>query len=602
MTRKMALVCVWAIFPLCAWGQPVLHARHLALRGEPVYKDGFTHFAYANPDAPKGGGITLYAIGTFDSFHRYALRGDCAAGHEYLYDTLMKPSDDEQDVLYPLVAESVDYAADYSYIIFNLNPAARDQDGEALTADDVVFSFQILFERGVPQFRSFYAGVSARALDARRVRFNLAGGGDKEKMLSIAQFTVFPRRYWQSPDGSALRDFSEPLVTPPLGTGPYRVEAYGMGQFVSLARVKNYWAADLPVNKGRYNFDVIRYDYYRDTNVAFEAFKAGEYDFRMENSAAAWATGYTGKAITSGRIIKEEIPNAVAQGMQSLAFNIERPQFADRRVRLALAYFFDFEWTNKNLFYGQYERTRSYFQNTPYSARGLPSPDELAELTALRAAVPEAAVPEDVFTREYNPPATDGTGAIRPQARQALELLRQAGWTLKNGTLVDSGGRPFTFELLIYDTATERFAIPFRANLDRYGIDMRIRMVDTSQFINRLRSRDFDMISRLAPAMYYPSSDLMILWHSAYIDSTWNTSGVRDRAVDYLCEQIAAAQEDPRRLLALGHAFDRILTWNAYGIPLWHKSAFRLAYANKFGRPKTMATYSIDLDSWWVKP
>ena len=576
--------------------QQVRRVSHIALRGEPLYNDGFTHFKYVNPDAPKGGTLALHATGTYDNFHRYALRGTTSAGYTYFYDTLMTSSEDETDVLYPLVAESAEYPDDYSYIIFNINKNAKDQDGQPITAEDAAFSFRILFERGVPQFRAYYADVTVKVLDAYRVRFDIGEGRDKERLMQIASFTVFPRRFWEGPGGETLHDFSEPVITPPLGTGPYRITDYKMGQYVTLSRVKNYWAANLPVNRGRYNFDVIRYDYYRDSNVAFEAFKAGEYDFREENSASNWASGYVGKAFETGRIVREEAPHSIAAGVQGLAFNTERPLFADLRVRRAISYFFDFEWMNKNLFYGQYTRTRSYFQNTEYAAAGPPSPDELAVLETLRGKVPD-----EVFTAAYNPPQTDGSGFIRPEARAALALLAEAGWNLQGGKLLNSKGEQFSFELLIYDIQTERFAIPFRSNLARYGIDMRLRLVDTSQFVNRLRSRDFDMVSHGSPAMQYPSSDLKILWHSDYIESTWNTSGVRDKAVDYLCEQIAASQEDGQRLLTLGRVLDRVLTWNVYSIMEWHIPKFRLAYTNKFAKPAVRPRYAVGIETWWVK-
>ncbi|MDR2601214.1 MAG: extracellular solute-binding protein [Spirochaetaceae bacterium] len=575
----------------------VIYAKSLVLRGEPVYKEGFTHFNYVNPNAPKGGDITLYSLGTFDNFNRYALRGNCSAGSEYFYDTLMKGSDDETDALHPLIAESVEYASDYSYIIFNINPDAKDQEGEKIDAEDAAFSFQVIFEHGVPQFKAYYSNVTATVLSKSRVRFDLKGGGDKEKMLSVASFTIFPKRFWQDENGVMLHDFSQPLSTPPVGTGPYRITDYRMGQYVKLSRIKDYWAADLPVNKGLFNFDSIRYDYYRDANVAFEAFKAGEYDFREENSASNWALGYTGAAFKNGAIVREEQPNQIAQPMQGFVFNTQRPIFSDRRVRRALNYFLDFNWMNKNLFYGQYKRTRSYFQNTEYEASGLPSASELRELEVLRGKAPD-----EVFTSEYNPPETDGGGYIRDQARLALKFFSQAGWNLKNGRLVNEKGEPFIFELLIYDVSSERIAVPLRRNMEKFGITMNIRLVDTSQFINRLRSRDFDMISSAAPAMPYPSSDVLILWHSKYIDSTWNTAGVSDEAVDYLCEQIALSQEDGERLLALGRALDRVLTWNFYAIPQWHIAKFRIAYKNKFEKPAAPPRYAIGRDSWWIKP
>jgi microcin C transport system substrate-binding protein len=562
-------------------------AKYITLRGEPLYKQGFTHFAYANPDAPKGGSITLHTTGTYDNFHRYALRGSCAVGYQYFYDTLMTGSDDEADVLYPLIASEVEYADDYSFIILTINPEARDNEGVPITAEDAAFSFNIIFEKGVPQFRSFYSDVKVSVLDGNRVRFDL-DPGDKEKMMTIAQFNVFPKRFWER------HDFSEPLTIPPLGTGAYRVKDYKMGQYVVLERVKDYWAADLPVNKGRYNFDTIRYDYYRDSNVAFEAFKAGEYDFREENSASNWATGYTGRMDSA--IIRSEPPDERPAKASGLTFNIQRPIFSDIRVRRAFSYFFDYEWINAALFYGQYKRLRSFFQNTKYEARGLPSPEELKILEPVRGLVPP-----EVFTREYAPPVTDGSGYIRPEAREALRLLGEAGWELKGGRLLNAAGEQFSFEFMIYDSTIERFLIPFRNNLARYGIDMHIRTVDQSQYINRLRSRDFDMLARVDPAFPYPSSDLMILWHSRYIDSTWNTPGVSDPAIDYLTEFIAAHQEDDAALTASGRALDRVLTWNSYMVPQWYLDHYRLAYKDKFGIPEVRPKYDIGLDSWWVR-
>jgi microcin C transport system substrate-binding protein len=568
-----------------------IKARHLVLRGEPLYKEGFTHFNYAEPSAPKRGSLTLHTTGTYDNFHRYALRGTCAAGYEYFYDTLMTGSGDETDALYPLAASEVEYAADYSFIILTINPAATDNEGQPITAEDAAFSFGVLFEKGVPQFRSYYADVTASVLPGNRVRFDIADAGDKEKMMSIAQFPVFPKRFWQN------HDFGEPLIAPPLGTGPYRVSDYKMGQYVVWERVKDYWAADLPVNKGRYNFDTVRYDYYRDSSVAFEAFKAGEYDFRSENSASNWATAYTGKIFEDGTIVRSEPPDERPAAMRGLVFNIQRPLFSDIRVRRALSYFFDFEWANKNIFYGQYRRTRSFFQNTKYAAQGLPSPEELAILDPVRDKVPP-----EVFTAEYAPPLMSGDGYIRPQAREALRLLSEAGWELRGGILLNAEtGARFSFEFLIYDSSVERYLIPFRNNLARYGIDMHIRTVDQSQYINRLRSRDFDMLDGSSPAFPYPSSDLQILWNSRFIDSTWNTPGVSDPAVDYLTEYIAAHQEDEALLTAAGRAFDRVLTWNSYLIPEWHSNRYRLAYIDKFGIPPERPKYSLDIDFWWIK-
>lgn len=593
----LACVCTFAAQAISAEIEtPVIKAKHLTMHEEPLYEEGFTHFNYANPDAPKGGGITLCAIGTYDNFHRFALRGSCADGYKYTYDTLMTSSDDEAGVLYPLIASEAEYAEDYSFIILTINPNAKDSEGQAVTAEDAAFSFNIIFEKGVPQFRAYFSDVKASVLPGNRVRFDLAGG-DKEKMMSLAQLEVFPKRYWEQ------HDFSEPLVTPPLGTGPYRIKDYKMGQYVILERVKNYWAADLPVNKGRYNFDTIRYDYYRDSNMAFEAFKAGEYDFREENSASNWAIGYKGKIFESGAIIRSEPPDERPARTRGLVFNIQRPIFSDIRIRRALSYFFDFEWVNRHLFYDQYNRTRSFFQNTKYAAEGLPSEGELAVLEPVRGLVPA-----EVFTREYQPPLGSGDGYIRPQAREALRILKEAGWELKGGRLLNKTGEQFRFEFLIYDSTLERFLIPFRNNLERYGIIMNIRAVDQSQYINRLRSRDFDMLESAFPLFPYPSSDLLIGWNSRYIDSTWNTPGVSDPAVDYLTDYIAALQSvgagdgGDDLLTAAGRALDRVLTWNSYIIPEWYLDHYRLAYVNKFAMPSVRPKYDIGLDCWWVIP
>ncbi|GMO52412.1 MAG: extracellular solute-binding protein [Termitinemataceae bacterium] len=575
------------------YAQQIIEAESITLRGTPRYKNGWTHFDYVNPQAPKGGTIVLGVIGTFDNFHRYALRGDCAAlalsgDNQLLYDTLMTTSSDETDTMYPLIASKIEYSNDYSYITFYINPNAKDHSGRPITAEDVEFTFNMFMEKGVPQFRSYFEGVSVRVLPQNKVRFDLKINREKEMLMSIANTTVFPKHFWQG------KDFSEPLLSPPIGSGPYRVSDYKMGQYVVLSRNSNYWARDLPVNKGRYNFDTIRFDYYRDANVSFEAFKAGEYDFREENSASNWATGYTG--YKNNALLREELSHEIAQPTQAIVFNTERSLFKDRRVRMALNYFFDFEWMNKNLFYNQYKRTRSYFSNTEYEARSLPSKEELEILNPLRGKIPD-----EVFTSEYNPPHFAGDGNTREQARIAIKLLSEAGWNLKDGKLLDSKGKQMEFELMIYDTSTERFAVPFANVLKRYGINMNIRTIDTSQYVNRLRSRDFDVLSRGFHAEQHPSSSLLFPWNSKYIDSTYNTAGVQDEAIDYLTEMIAANQEDGEKLLFLGRSLDRVLTWNTYIIPQWYYDKFRIAYKNKFERPKIRAKYNIGLDTWWVK-
>lgn len=589
MRKGIILFFLGIVLLAGAWAAPKVVSSHaFTLRGEPKYKAGFKNFDYVNPTAPKGGALALHDIGTYDNFHRYAQRGLAAEDTDTLYDPLMVSSNDEVDVYYGLVAEKVEYPEDFSWIVFVLNPRARFQDGSRLSSEDVVFSFNTFMKNGVPQFRQYYEGVKVEALDPARVRFTLPKP-DRELLLSLCDLKVLPKRFWEG------RDFSEPLTTPPLSSGPYRITDYKIGQYVVYSRVKDYWAADLPVNLGRFNFDTIRYDYYRDDTVAFEAFKAGEYDFREEPVALNWATGYTGPAFDSKRIVKEEIPHQIPQGMPAFVFNTQRPIFKDRRVREAINYALDFEWMNKNLFYGQYTRTRSYFQNTTYEAKGLPGPEELKILEKIRGKIPA-----EVFTKEFQPSRTDGSGNIRGQTREALALFKEAGWELKNGRLQDKAGKPFEFELLIYSPTTERVSVPFQKNLERLGVKMTIRTVDTTQFTNRLRNRDFDMIANGFGASHYPNSNLKISWRSDYLDSTYNTAGVQDEAIDYLVDGITASQTDEAALLAWGRAFDRVLTWNFYVVPWWHLSKFRVAYVNKFSRPEVRPKFALGVDTWWV--
>jgi microcin C transport system substrate-binding protein len=568
----------------------VITSYYLSLHDKPRYAEGFDHFDYVNPAAPKGGTLRQWVMGTYDSFNAFATRGVAAAGADAIYDTLMTGSEDEIQVYYPLIAQSVQYADDYSWIIFSINPRAKAQDGSPITADDVVFSFNKFFNEGVPQFKQYYAGVAkVEALDKLRVKFTLKEG-DKALMISLAQLNILPKKYWQN------RKFGEPTTDVPLGTGAYVAKDYKMGQYVVWQRMPTYWALDLPVNRGQMNFDSLRYDYYGNETVAFEAFKAGEFDIYQESVAKNWATMYTGPNFDNGNIVKDEIPHQIPQGMQALVFNIQRPLFKDRRVRQALNYAMDFEWMNKNLFYNQYTRLRSYFANTTYEAKGLPGPDELKYLTPLKGKIPD-----EVFTKEYQPPVTNGSGEIRDQVRQALSILKDAGWEIRDQKLVNvKTGDPFVFELLLDSPTMQRVAVPVQQNLARMGITMSIRQVDESQFINRLRNRDYDMIAGGYDANYYPSNDMKIVWRSNYLDSTYNQAGVQDPAVDSLIDAVDANQDKPDVLLTLGRALDRVLTWNYYVIPEWYLSKFRVAYWNKFSRPTVRPKYTLGLGSWWL--
>lgn len=566
-------------------------STRFSLRDIPKYKEGFTHFDYVNPDAPQGGSITLSTTGTFDSFNRYAQRGDAAEGSEDLYDTLMKGSDDEIDVLYPLIAEKIEYSKDFTWVIFYIDKKAVFQDGKPITAEDVVFTFNTFMEKGVPQFKSYYKDVAkVEALDTHKVKFTLKFA-KLDLMHSLAGLNILPKHYWEK------KDFSEPTTEVPLGSSGFTIDSFKMGQYVVIKRLKDYWAKDLPVNKGRNNFDFIRYDYYKDEVVTLEAFKAGEFDFRSENVATQWATLYTGDNFDRKMIIKEEIPHEIPQAMQALIFNTQREMFKDIRVREALTYAMDFEWMNGHLFYNQYTRTRSYFQNTEYEAKGLPSKEETACLEPVKDKIPPR-----VYTKEYQPPVTDGSGNIRPQLRAALSLLKEAGWEIADRKMIQkTTGKPMEFELLLYSPTLERIAVPFQDNLKKLGITLTIRRVDTTQFINRLRARDFDMISGGYSANAFPSPNLKVAWHSGYLDSTYNTAGVTDPAIDFLVEKIDQHQTDKTALLNYGRALDRVLQWNFFVVPEWHLSKFRIAYWNRFSRPVIRPKYSTGFpDTWWI--
>lgn len=588
--RKFVLGCTLSMAAQLSLAE-VIETQVLVGFGEAKYQDDFTHFDYVNPNAPKYGSVTFGQVGTYDSFNRFGSRGVSAAGIGEIYDSLMFSPSDEIDAYYPLIAERVRYSDDYSWIEIDINPKARFHDGKPITAHDVEFTYKKFVAEGVPQYKVYYQDIkSVVAKNERTVRVDM-NKPNREKMFRFAQTTqVLPKHYWQD------KNLSEPLSTPPVGSSAYKVIDYKSGQSVTYQLAEDYWAKDLPVNVGRDNFKTVTYDYYRDDTVMLEAFKAGEFDFRIENVAKFWANSYNGVNFDKGYIVKEEITHERPANTQAFVFNTQKPMFNDPKVREALTYAMDFEWMNKNLFYNQYTRTRSYFQNTEYEATGLPSDKELQVLKPYKEALPPR-----LFTDEFQPPVTDGSGRIRSQMRAAFKLLKEAGWELQDKVMTNKAtGEAFSFELLIYSPTTERIAIPVQKNLKRMGIEMKIRTVDTTQYIKRLRDRDFDMVSSSYSANPYPGPNLLIAWNSNYIDSTYNTAGVMDPVVDDLTNKIAKSQQDPEALLTLGKALDRVLQWNYYIIPQWHLSKYRVAMWDKFERPDVMPKYDLGQDTWWV--
>ncbi len=574
--------------------EAVKAAHAIAMHGSPKYGPDFKNFDYVVPDAPKGGTVRQATIGTFDSLHPFLLKGVAAAGLGQTFATLTTGSDDEAFSRYGYVAESIEMPKDRSWVAFTLRPEARFHDGSPITVEDVIWTFEQLKTRGHPFYRAYYRNVvKAEKIGERKVKFTFAGSDNRELPLIVGELPILSKAFFEG------RDFEKTTLEPLLGSGPYRVESVDPGRSITYRRVEDFWGRDLPVNKGRFNFDVIRIDYYRDNNISLEAFLSGNYDIRVENNSKLWATGYNAPAVRDGRIKKVMIPHERPTGMQGFAFNTRREIFRDRRVRQALGYAFDFEWSNKTLFYGQYTRTKSYFSNSELASRGLPGPEELKILEPFRDRLPE-----EVFTKEYEPPSTDGSGNIRKNLRVAMRLLKEAGWVFRNKRLVNAEtGQPFRFEILLVQPAFERIAQPFARNLERLGIEARIRIVDTAQYQNRLDNFDFDMIVVSIGQSLSPGNEQRDFWssESADIRGGRNFMGIKDPVVDALVDLVISAP-DRKSLIARTRALDRVLLWGHYVIPHWHIRAFRVAYWDKFGRPPRNPKYDLGIDTWWIDP
>ncbi len=559
----------------------------------PKYPANFQHFDFVNPDAPKGGTFRMAGFGSFDSLNPFISKGVPELNIGLVYDTLMAQSLDEPFTEYGLVASKIEKAPDNSWVRFYLRPEARFNDGQPIHAEDVVFSFQTLMSAGSPLYRGYYADVDqVIAEDPQRVLFKFKHTNNRELPLILGQLTILPKHWWQS------RDFAKSNLEIPLGSGPYKVTEVKAGRSIRYERVKDYWAKDLPVNRGFYNFDVITSDYYRDNTVALEALKAGQFDYWLEMSAKNWANAYNIPAVAQGRLIKEQIANGNPTGMQGFVFNTRRPMFQDVRVRHALSLLLDFEWSNKQLFNGAYTRTRSYFENSEMAATGLPGPEELAILEPLRGKIPT-----QVFDQAFSPSVCDGSGMIRAQQRQAYQLLQDAGWRIVDDKMVDAQGKPVVIEFLLAQTEFERVLLPFKRNLADLGIDLVIRRVDVSQYITRVRSRDFDMIVGSFPQSNSPGNEQREFWMSSSADKpgSRNYIGLKDPAIDSLVENLINA-DSRASLVAHAKALDRVLQWGYYVIPNWHIKTWRVAYWDHIGHPKVAPKYDIGINTWWIKP
>src|SRR5690554_150027 len=568
----------------------------IAMHGELKYPENFSHFDYVNPDAPKSGTLRMSVVANgFDSFNPFVIRGVAAAGvSTYVYDTLLESSADEPFSEYGLIAGSVEVPEDRSYVIFNLREQARFQDGEPITAEDVEFSYRILTTERHPFSRNYYADVSKVTVeDGHRIRFDFGAAENRELPLILGQMPVMPAHYW------ADRKFKGNGLDVPVGSGPYRIDSYEAGRSVTYERVDDYWAEDLGIRKGRFNFDRIKYEYYNDDTVALESFKAGNFDLRVETSAKNWATAYNKRGFDNGEITKEAVEHHRPSGMQGFVFNTRKAVFKDPKVRRALAYAFDFEWANRNLFFDQYTRTDSYFENSDLASSGLPSGRELEILEAFRDQLNPA-----VFTETYTPPTTGDGTSMRDNLRTAMQLLQQAGYSVRDGKMVHTEtGKPLAFEVLLFQKSFERVVLPFRQNLERLGIDVSVRLVDSNQYVQRVRDFDFDMITQVLPQSDSPGNEQREYWHSSNVDvsGSRNYMGVSDPVVDRLVEMVIQAP-DRDELVHRVRALDRVLLHGYYVIPHWHLTRDRVAYWNKLQRPEVTPKNGIDLNNWWVKP
>lgn len=572
--------------------------RHgLSAFGELKYPKDFAQFGYVKPDAPKGGRISLVGSGgviTFDTFNPNILKGDKAQGLDLLFDTLMVRAADEPDSVYGLVAESAEVAPDKGSVTFKMRPEARFSDGTAVTSADIVFTFETLKQKGDPRIRQVIADIArVEAIDGLTVRYTFSGTLVRDLPLIAATLPILSKAYY------ATRNFEETTLEPPLGSGPYLVGDFKQGTFIAYKRRADYWAKDLPVNRGRFNFDEIRFEYFRDRTVALEALKGGQFDFREEFTARNWATSYDIPAVAEKRLLQLTLPDERPSGAQGFFINTRKAKYKDARVRRALDFAFNYEWTNKNIFYSLYTRSGSLFENSEMKAQGKPGPEELALLEPLRDKLPAA-----VFGDAYVPPVSDGSETDRRLLSTASKLLEEAGWTVKDGKRVNGKGEVLDAEFLIFEPSFEPVLGNYIKNLRALGIDANIRRVDPAQYERRMKSFDFDLVVRRYVMSTTPGPELRSYLSSeaAAIEGSLNLSGVADPAVDQIVAKVIDAKSRAELVTAV-RALDRVLRASHYLVPHWFKASHTIAHWDKFSRPATKPKYALgELDTWWYDP
>ena len=590
---KRMLFNIAALFVLLSF-QNYSHANKvhgIAMHGEPKYESSFRHLDYVNPNAPKGGEVKFGSYGSFDNLNRVAFKGSKAAGLGYINDTLMRRVWDEAFSLYGLIAEFVEMPDDRSSITFYLNPNATFHDGSQITREDVLFSLETFQTKGTPNQKKTYGKViTTELIGDNGIKMNFINNEDKELPLIVAGFLpIIPKKFYEN------LDVTKTFLDIPLGSGPYTIDSLDPGRQIKYKRVEDYWAKDLPVNKGLYNFDTIIYDYYKDSNVLVEAFKVGEYDFRREYNVKRWLTEYDFNAVDTGKVILKEMNNDRPVGMNGLVLNTRRDLFKNRNVRLALSYAYDHEWINKTIYQNAYVRTDSYFDNSPLASSGLPSDKELELLNPWKNQLPA-----EVFSETFSPPKTDGSGNDRKNLLMAKEILEKEGWFIENGKLIKNG-EEFKFEFLIVSPSDEKIALAFQSNLKKLGITMDVRTVDSSQYQARLLNYDFDMIKRYWGVSLSPGNEQQFYWGSEVgkKDGSRNYSGINSPVIDALIEKLISANDRVELLTAI-HALDRVLLWGHYVIPLYHSNKDRIAYWDFFEYPDKIPLYGIVIESWWI--
>jgi microcin C transport system substrate-binding protein len=602
------LLLLGLVSPAMADDGPVTRSTAIAVLSKPALPADFPYFPYVDPNAPKGGEVTLASIGTYDSFNPFILRGSATGGLTsswvvlpggagsgssvgHVWESLLTSSADEAASGYGHLAQTVELPADKMWVAFELRPEAKFSDGTPVTAEDVAWTYRTLLDQGRPSFRIQMADVKdVTAEGSRRVVFHFNSNGNRELPLILGGMPVLQKHFFEG------RDFTKPLTDPPIGSGPYRITKFELGRSVTFERRPDWWAADMPTGKGTNNFDRVRIEYFRDSTVAMEAFKAGQIDLRSENISKNWATAYDFPAVARGLVVKQDFSHHLPTGIQGYAMNTRRPVFANPLVRQAMAEVFDFEWANKNLFYGNYTRTLSYFSNSDLASSGVPQGDELKLLEPYRKELPT-----ELFTEPFKLPVTDGSGNNREQLRHALELLQQAGWSVKDRKLVNADGEPMNFTILLDEPSLERVALPYVQSLQKIGVDARVRTVDPAQYQHLTDDFDFDMIMMIYPEGDIPGNELRDYFTcpAAKAQGSFNVPGICDPAVDALVEKVITAQ-DRDTLNTAGRALDRVLLWRWYMVPNWDNRTFHIAYWDRFGHPAKPLREGFNFDTWWV--